>query len=85
MGFRDEMDITGVKVKLVPGVRLGKKESSAMTEYTEYGAEYSHRGTRWAMNFFAEDDDDAANKVESIRASLRLYGRIVERIKVEEA
>ena len=32
------------------------------------------------MNFFAEDDEDAAQKVQSIRDSLRLLGKLEMRI-----
>jgi len=80
MGEVERREIAGVDVARVPGFGWVKKGSRATTEYC---AEYSHNGTSWAMNFFAEDDDDAAKKVESIRASLSLYGRVEERIKVE--
>jgi hypothetical protein len=47
---------------------------------TEYVAEYTRRGSRWALNFFAIDDDDAKKKLESIRSSTALLGPVAERI-----
>lgn len=47
---------------------------------TEYAAEYTHRGSRWALNFFAIDEEDAKKKLESIQSSVRLLGPIEERI-----
>ena len=46
----------------------------------EYCLEYTHNGTRWAMNFFAEDAEDAAQKVQSVRNSLVLLGKLEMRI-----
>ena len=46
----------------------------------EYCLEYAHDGRRWALNFFAEDDGDAEDKTQSLRASLVLLGRLDERI-----
>ena len=47
---------------------------------TEYCLEYTHNGKRWALNFFAEDAEDAAQKVESVRNSLVLLGSLEARI-----
>ena len=51
---------------------------------TEYAAEYTHQGRRWALNFFAVDDDDAKKKLESIRTSATLAGRIELRVPCDE-
>lgn len=51
---------------------------------TEYGAEYVHDGEKWGLNFYATDDADAAAKLESIKASLVLLGRVNERIPLED-
>lgn len=48
---------------------------------TEYAAEYTHRGCRWALNFFAIDDEDARKKLESIQRSAVLLGAIAARIQ----
>ena len=58
-----------------PGFGWVRKGSKATTEYC---LEYKLNGTRWAMNFFAEDDDDAQKKVEGVRSSLCLSGRLDE-------
>ena len=50
------------------------------TAANEYCLEYTHNGTRWAMNFFAEDAQDAAQKVQSVRNSLVLLGKLEMRI-----
>jgi hypothetical protein len=47
---------------------------------TEYAAEYTHRGSRWALNFFAIDEEDAKKKLENIRSSVQLLGAIEQRI-----
>lgn len=44
---------------------------------TEYVLHYRHAGHLWAMNFFAADDADAETKVESLRATLELKGRLL--------
>lgn len=41
---------------------------------TLYALEYEHDGLKWALNFHAVDDDDAQNKVRSVRRSLTLLG-----------
>ena len=42
---------------------------------TLYALEYEHDGSKWALNFYAVDDADAAAKVESLKKSLVLLGR----------
>lgn len=42
---------------------------------TLYALEYEHAGSRWAMNFYAVDDEDALAKLESLKQSLVLLGR----------
>ena len=61
-----------------PGFGWVRKGSKATVEYC---LEYTLDGTRWAMNFFAEDDDDAQKKVDGVRSSLCLSGRLNERIE----
>lgn len=51
--------------------------------HTEYVAEYTHRGSTWALNFFAVDDEDAAAKLASLRASASLLGRLEGHIDVD--
>lgn len=46
---------------------------------TEYVLEYRHGGHAWATHFFAVDDADAQAKVESVRESLVLKGRLMGR------
>lgn len=43
---------------------------------TEYCAEYSHAGAAWALNIFAENEEDASKKIESIKSSLVLLGEL---------
>ncbi|MBB4219397.1 hypothetical protein [Variovorax guangxiensis] len=50
---------------------------------TEYAAEHTHRGSRWALNFFAIDDEDAKKKLESIRSSSEPLGHVAARISME--
>lgn len=42
----------------------------------EYAAEYQHGGSTWALNYFARDSEDAVAKMNSIRASAVLLGKI---------
>jgi len=51
-----------------------------MTEAnTEYVLHYRHGGQVWTLNFFAVDDEDAERKIQSVRASLELKGRLLGR------
>ena len=43
----------------------------------EYVLHYSHDGHRWAVNFFACDDEDAERKTASLRLTLELKGRLM--------
>lgn len=43
---------------------------------TEYCGEYLHHGRKWAVNFFAVDDADALAKLQSIKDSLVIVGRL---------
>ena len=43
----------------------------------EYVLQYRHGGHPWAVNIFAVDDADAAQKVESLKATLELKGRLI--------
>ncbi len=65
------------ELEQLPGLGWIRKGSKATIEYC---LEYKVNGTTWSMNFFAENDDDAENKIESVRSSLRLLGRLDERI-----
>ena len=47
---------------------------------TEYCAEYSHGGSRWGLNFYAIDDEDAAKKLDSIKNGVVLLGPLAQRI-----
>ena len=72
-----EMEVMGHAVERHPDVGWIPQGSKATTEYC---LEYTHNGTRWAMNFFAEDAEDAAQKVQSVRNSLTLLGTFEMRI-----
>ena len=41
---------------------------------TLYALEYEHGGSKWALNFYAVDYEDAVAKVESLKKSLVLLG-----------
>ena len=43
----------------------------------EYVLHYQHGGQTWATSFFAVDDADAAQKVESLKGTLELKGRLL--------
>lgn len=47
---------------------------------TEYCAEYRHNGSLWGLNFYAIDDVDASQKLESIKQGLILLGRLEGRV-----
>ncbi|KRC36262.1 hypothetical protein [Acidovorax sp. Root219] len=47
---------------------------------TEYAGEYTHAGSRWGINFFAVDDADAAQKLDSIKRSAVLLGPVAHKI-----
>lgn len=49
---------------------------------TEFCLEYVHQGKKWALNFFAESLEDADSKVQSIKDSLVLLGKLEEKIPV---
>lgn len=59
-----------------------QKQLSAWNAQTEYCAEYEHDGGRWALNFFAIDDEDAKKKIESIKQSLNFCGRLEMTVSV---
>jgi hypothetical protein len=46
----------------------------------EYAAEYEHGGSKWALNFFARDSEDAAAKIANLRATVQLVGQIASRV-----
>lgn len=46
---------------------------------TEYVLHYRHKGQVWALNFFAIDDVDAEHKIQSLRTTLELKGRLLGR------
>lgn len=56
---------------------------AAWKAQTEYACEYSHNGSKWALNFHAVDDADATLKLESIKASLVMLGPIAMTIPVD--
>lgn len=57
---------------------------AAWNAQTEYAGEYTHAGSRWALNFFAVDDADAAAKLESIKVSAVVLGPIAMRIPADD-
>ena len=46
----------------------------------EYCLEYTHNSVRWALTFFAENDEDADRKAQSLQESLVVRGRLEARI-----
>ena len=55
---------------------MSEQHVAAWTAQTEYACEYSHNGVKWALNFHAVDDADAALRLLSIKASLVMLGSI---------
>ena len=53
---------------------MENKHIAGWKAQTEYVGEYTHNGGRWAMNFFAVDDADAQEKLQSIKNSLVILG-----------
>lgn len=51
-----------------------KKNIEAWKAQTPYPVEYLHNGSRWALTIYAVDDEDAAAKIQSLRASAQLAG-----------
>ncbi len=50
---------------------------------TPFQVEFLHNGARWALTIYAVDEEDAKEKVESLRESASLIGDpIVETIDV---
>ena len=43
---------------------------------TEYAGEYTHNGQKWALNFYAVDDADAAVRAQEIRDTFAVLGAI---------
>lgn len=41
---------------------------------TEFVGEYMHHGKKWGLNFFAVDNEDAVEKLKSIKSSLVILG-----------
>ncbi len=70
--------------KMIRGINMAtpKQHVEGWKAQTEYCAEYEHNGQKWAMNFFAIDDADALEKLESIKTSLVILGRLDGRVKV---
>lgn len=71
--MNDTIEVQGTQLEQHPTlgfIPLGTKAT------TEYCLEYMHNGTKWCLNFFAEDEEDAAKKVLSLRESLVLLGRL---------
>lgn len=52
-----------------------KEQIRGWNAQTFYALEYEHDGSKWALNFYAVDDEDAQAKVESLKKSLVLLGR----------
>ena len=46
---------------------------------TEYVLHYTHEGQSWTLSFFAADAADATRKVQSVRTTLELKGRLLGR------
>ncbi len=42
----------------------------------EYCGEYTHGGERWALNIFADSEEDAEKRAEEIRSSFRVLGKL---------
>lgn len=46
----------------------------------KYALEYTHNGSRWATDLYAENDEDAKAKLESMKQGLILLGEITDTI-----
>jgi len=53
-----------------------KQHISGWSAQTKYAAEYTHKGSAWVLHFYAIDDADAVSKLESIKESLVMLGRV---------
>lgn len=67
-----------VNLELHKGNSLKNQHIEGWKAQTQYACEYMHQGRKWALNFFAVDDEDAALKLESIKSSLIVLGVIHE-------
>ena len=47
---------------------------------SEYCGEYMHDGQRWALNIFADNEEDAEKRAEEIRSSFVVLGKLECRI-----
>ena len=52
---------------------------------TRYAAEYSHNGTKWALDIFAESPEDALAKIGSVKTSAVLLGAFEPNVKLRGA
>ena len=55
---------------------MENKHIAGWKAQTEYACEFTHNGSKWATSFFAVDDADALAKLESIKQSLVILGKI---------
>ena len=60
----------------LPEPAAGASHIAAWKAQTEYCGEFTHNGSKWCLNFFAVDDADAEAKVQSIRQSMVVLGRL---------
>lgn len=56
---------------------------AAWKAQTEYCGEFLHNGVKWALNFYAVDEDDAIAKAQSIRDGFTLLGELKETIPLD--
>ncbi len=50
---------------------------------TQYACEYDYGGRKWALNIYAVDDADALVRMECIRKSFHVLGKIEGVIPVD--
>jgi len=43
----------------------------------KYALEYEHAGDRWALNFYAQDAEDAAAKLRNLKETVVLLGEVL--------
>jgi hypothetical protein len=65
------LEVNGLESR--PGLGWVEAGSKALTKFA---LEYEHNGKKWCSEFFADDEDDAREKLVSMKASLVLLGEI---------
>ena len=59
---------------------MGDRDPKAADQL--YTIEFNHGGVRWCFEIYAHDDDDARQRLASIRANARVGGALVASVPV---